>query len=421
MRSTNDGTIEVVDGKSSRDLFPGYYAPTEVHRREAFERGLVTLDANALLDLYRFTPKARQEFIESLVAMKSRLFLTHQAALEFHRSRLKVHDDRVEGTAKESGEIAEALRQVGEKVNGFARRYQIADSERNRLQQEVSRLAKDVEESLRKASEYDLNRGDVRLAVDAVVRQFDDLFAGRIGDAMTSDAYNQALVEAVRRRKERIPPGYMDEKSGNVERQAGDYLVWRQLLDAAKAHNRPILFVCNEDKEDWVVKYRGETLGPRPELTLELQQEAGVFLYMVNVPAFLFNARNYLGTAVSDSTLAEAESIPDDLEVVLMITREASEQFKALRQAEQARLRTILVEVKDSIRTGRPMPPGVKRAVRKSTEDLDTPYIVRIDNLKARILVQERSTDDGERLLVVVVIVRVFARVRGVPEAIEAT
>jgi hypothetical protein len=81
------------------------------------------LDANALLSLYRFTPKARSELLAIIRALKSRLFVTHQAALEFHKSRLKVVDSRLNIAAEESSAIAKLLTQVTEKIRSFSTRY----------------------------------------------------------------------------------------------------------------------------------------------------------------------------------------------------------------------------------------------------------------------------------------------------------
>jgi hypothetical protein len=58
--------IEILHGNKLEDLFPGYYPPTKEERRDAYRRGLVSLDANALLDLYRFSERARNELEKGL-------------------------------------------------------------------------------------------------------------------------------------------------------------------------------------------------------------------------------------------------------------------------------------------------------------------------------------------------------------------
>jgi hypothetical protein len=375
MSKPDDAAIPV-SGESLRTLFPGYYALSDQQRMEAFERGFVSLDANALLDMYRFTPAARDEFIAVLSTMKSRLFITHQAAREFVRNRLKVYDERIEGTIKDSDDITDSLKLVDSKIRGFARRYQIAESDRDNLLSEVAQLIENVKQSLREAAEYDLRREDVRLGVDDVLREFDKLFEGRIGSKMAESDYRTAIEVASQRRKQKVPPGYMDTKDGDAERQAGDYLVWRQLMDEAKVHQRPVLLICNEDKEDWILKHRGESIGPRPELVLELQQEAGVDLYLVNVPSFLFNARKYLGTVVSDSTLAEAESLPTEVQVAVRIASSAAQQFAELSSEGQAAIKSIAREIKECVLNDTAMPSHVQRSLRKQGEDSTAEYYV---------------------------------------------
>jgi hypothetical protein len=129
-----------------------------------------------------------------------------------------------------------------------------------------------------------------------------------------------AVDEAARRQAERIPPGFAERDKGDA---TGDYILWRQLLNEAKDHQRPILFVTDDSKEDWVRLGRGkENLGPRPELVLEMQEEAGVRLHVSSVRGLLADARRYLGSDVSSSTLEEAEAPPPPLFVEQNFTQE---------------------------------------------------------------------------------------------------
>ncbi|MFE3280672.1 PIN-like domain-containing protein [Nocardia sp. NPDC059239] len=66
-----------------RTMFSGHYPPTDLELRELVEGGLVVLDANALLDMYRFTPGTRAEYLEALGLLGDRLWIPHRAAEEF--------------------------------------------------------------------------------------------------------------------------------------------------------------------------------------------------------------------------------------------------------------------------------------------------------------------------------------------------
>lgn len=55
---------------------------------------MIVLDANVLLDLYRITPDARRQVLETLRDVADRLWVPHQAALEFSRNRKEAVRDR---------------------------------------------------------------------------------------------------------------------------------------------------------------------------------------------------------------------------------------------------------------------------------------------------------------------------------------
>lgn len=310
MAAEDDKKITISDGNNMEDLFLGYYPPTKEDRRVVYREGLISLDANALLDLYRFSHQARDEFFEVLEKLHLRLFVTHQAALEFYRNRLSVVEARLNAADEKCKEIEQPFKSVVEKINEFANRYQIDADEKVRLISLVSELESTLSSSIKAAGAYDLTREEVKNATDPVVKRLQSLLKGRVGNPLDEVAYKQAIKEAGKRREDRIPPGYA-EKKRTPERQAGDYLVWRQLMNEAVLHGKPVLLITDEQKEDWVlIGSSGQVLGPRPELAIEMRREAKAQFQMVTVVGLLKEAPEYLGTRVSASTIREAESIP---------------------------------------------------------------------------------------------------------------
>jgi hypothetical protein len=121
---------------------------------------LVSLDANALLDRYRFSERARDEFFEVLGKLQPRLFITHQAATEFYRNRLIVVESRLAAAEEKCKEIEKPLGSVSEKIREFANRHQIDLRERNRLIGLVDKLSSTLTEAIMAAGEYDLAKGN---------------------------------------------------------------------------------------------------------------------------------------------------------------------------------------------------------------------------------------------------------------------
>jgi hypothetical protein len=73
-----------------RDVYLGYYQPSEESFGRLWQHGTVVLDTNVLLNLYRVSQATRDEVFELLQKLEGRLWLPYQVGLEFHRRRLSV-------------------------------------------------------------------------------------------------------------------------------------------------------------------------------------------------------------------------------------------------------------------------------------------------------------------------------------------
>jgi hypothetical protein len=73
-----------------RKMFPGHYRPSEPEFRKLWDKCLFVLDANVLLNLYRYSGETRKKLLDIMGRIESRLWVPHQAALEYQRNRLEV-------------------------------------------------------------------------------------------------------------------------------------------------------------------------------------------------------------------------------------------------------------------------------------------------------------------------------------------
>ena len=151
-------SVDIQGGGTLRRLFPGFYPASNEERRAAFTTGLVNLDANALLSLDRFTPRARGELLGVMASLRSRLFITHQVAQEFPRNRLSVVYARLKAAAEEASATSKLLDQVADRLRSFSSRYQIDDSQRDPRLEAVVSLDTTLRTELERASSYDLER-----------------------------------------------------------------------------------------------------------------------------------------------------------------------------------------------------------------------------------------------------------------------
>ena len=66
-----------------KDKFYEYIDPKTEEVEEIWKNGNISVDANILLNFYRYTEKTREEFFAALEKCKDQLWLTYQAGEEF--------------------------------------------------------------------------------------------------------------------------------------------------------------------------------------------------------------------------------------------------------------------------------------------------------------------------------------------------
>ena len=77
----------VVAGHGLFDGYEVYRTPTEARYRTVLTGGLVVLDTNVLLNLYRYNVQARTDFLTVLGALRPNLWVPEQVIREFWRNR----------------------------------------------------------------------------------------------------------------------------------------------------------------------------------------------------------------------------------------------------------------------------------------------------------------------------------------------
>lgn len=73
-----------------RTMFPGYYKPSEREFEQLWNSCIFVLDANVLLNQYRYSEDTSNQFIKIFEQISSRLWIPYQAAFEYQNQRLNV-------------------------------------------------------------------------------------------------------------------------------------------------------------------------------------------------------------------------------------------------------------------------------------------------------------------------------------------
>lgn len=139
---------------------------------------------------------------------------------------------------------------------------------------------------------------------DRVLAQLEPLLQGHVGPPPAAEDLARLQRVGKERVDAKVPPGYLDANKAD-RRSIGDFLVWQQTMDQSKAKELPVLFVTQDQKEDW---WADRGARARPELVRELLDVAGQRLLMVRSFDLLRLAGN-VGVTVEQTALAEAELV----------------------------------------------------------------------------------------------------------------
>lgn len=298
--------------------------------------GVIVLDANVLLHLYRITPAAREQILTTLLEVRNRLWIPHQAALEFHRNRVDVVLNRLsqfrevrrilkDATNKATNEVRKAVLRFTHlrQMNMTDRAW---DPEANGLSEEsiLSRLDGIMDSALAELvtleAEHDLAPNDLRDG-DPVLARLDEVTKGRIGPPYPQAELRRLVEEATSYRYPNlIPPGYRDaERKPTLYRAAGDYILWRQVMDYARtaARGRMLVMVTSDAKEDWwEIDKNGKVQRGRPELRQELFDHSRSAMVQMMLSDFLEAAIDQFPGRVSPDTVSEVRESEKTAQVV---------------------------------------------------------------------------------------------------------
>lgn len=291
-------------GVSMKDLFPGHFKESEENLREVWDSCIFVFDANILLNLYRYSDATRNEFLRLLEKIKDRVWLPHRAAEEYLSNRLSVIDQQeqsYDSTIKSINNLKSDLDNA--RQHPFVSKQTMGD---------VDSVFNALCEELLKNKKVHTQR----ISNDEIKNSISQIFENRVGLPFDKEKLEQLIVDGEERYKQKIPPGFKDaSKSSESEvftdkcRKYGDLIVWKQVLEHSSEVEKGVVLVTDDKKEDWWERFKGKTVGPRPELVKEFKDSTNNTFHMYQADRFLELARENLGEQVSPEIVEEIREV----------------------------------------------------------------------------------------------------------------
>ncbi len=130
-----------------KSKFIGYLSPRDEEFAQLWADCFFVFDANALLNLYEYSPETRNELLEVLSApeLKERIWIPHQVGVEFFRDRLSVINKQKKTYDMATGDVADLLTRLkSEKSHPFLQEEQL-----NRFGDMANEVIKELEKPQR--------------------------------------------------------------------------------------------------------------------------------------------------------------------------------------------------------------------------------------------------------------------------------
>jgi len=300
-----------------KKLFNTFYDYTKEEYDEIWANGIFVLDANVLLNLYRYTEETRKELLQILNKISDRLWIPHQVGLEYHANRITVILEQIVAydqiTQSLSDSSQTVVSKLDEKFKKFKDRHPSIkiDSITQNINEYFTTLIEEAKEQKKLHPNL--------LEKDNILEIITDLFKDNVGDSYNQDQLDKIFSEGEKRYKIERPPGYEDlkEKQGEVKyhndliikSEYGDLIVWKQIIEKAKSDEKSIIFITDDVKEDWWKIVKGRTIGPRDELINEFTFETNQSLLMYNTERFMQYASESLKSALSPEAIEEVQKL----------------------------------------------------------------------------------------------------------------
>ncbi|OKP98633.1 PIN domain-containing protein [Paenibacillus sp. P46E] len=260
---------------------------------------IVVLDTNAILDLYRYSSATTDHVFTVLNSINEQIWIPAQVLEEYERNYRSV----ITNARKKYSDVTQNVQAIFQKAkNGIDKQFiryknfnfprinelgEFINTKIIEINTEAANFSISVNEEI-ESNKTMLEDGRVKAFMDALNE------SGRVGSASSFSEKVSIYSEGATRYLHKLPPGYMDidkdKKDETKTEKFGDLVLWKQLLKYAKTIDKSVIFITNDDKEDWwVLNERNNPVEPRPELVQEFKENSEHDFMMMSLSNFISN------------------------------------------------------------------------------------------------------------------------------------
>lgn len=301
-----------------KSIFQGFYSVPESTLRDIWgdDSTLFIFDTNCLLNLYRCEEHTRVEILNVMRAISSRSWIPFQVGFEYQKNRRVTIEESISSLKKIKSELEgiytkNILGGVKKQLNNALNEDVIALQDN--LKKSINEFIKEKIDSRIKNKESISNHDFIRESIDSIIND-------NIGCVPTQERINEIDKDGEIRYANKIPPGFRDVNKKDIsyfadikfQNKYGDLYLWKEIIDKSKSgHIKNVIFISDDNKEDWWFTHSGKTHGPLESLKTEICINADIKNFkLINQLTFLHEAKKYLtDVEVSEASLKEVEEL----------------------------------------------------------------------------------------------------------------
>ena len=281
-----------------KSQFPEYYRVTRADLTDRFEDLIFIFDASALLDIFRLDKTLANEIFEVLESYSDQIAIPYHAAEEYNK---RIHDV-----------LQEQLHNIDDAQRAFDAFAGMLEAKRNqpyisaKSTQKLRSLKNSIQGDFQEQRQYLLEQ----LLHGEFQNKMSDVLDGKVMEPFTEEELRQIQEEGAKRYEQKVPPGWKDNTKG--ENAYGDLINWKEILRYAKQHQKSIIFVTNDQKEDWICKFEGKIVCPHYGLLREFYQVVGnnhLIFHIYTLDRFLDFVHEQDKDSVSEGTIEQVRDL----------------------------------------------------------------------------------------------------------------
>ena len=290
-----------------KNRFFEFYNLSQAEIDNLWSDGVFVVDANVLLDFYRFPKTTSDTLLEVLkkIKLNNQLWIPYQIGLEFHKHRSEIIELESHEYKRLATYFSDKLQ--SEVASTFAENCNSRPLiKKEKYLAEVKKVGLKISKSIKRLEKRHPNYKKRDIVLDNLTELFDDNCVGKeFSESKLADIYK----EGNERYSKKTPPGFMDLDKSEPEKY-GDLVLWFQIIEKSKESKKPIVFITRDTKKDWwFFNNDGEKKGARRELVKEMHAKAGTKFYIYEIFHFIYLASKKLDIKIGKKLTKEIKII----------------------------------------------------------------------------------------------------------------